>query len=98
MFSFSSRHVLLRDNHILVAQCLTPDGAALDSSLDLNNCLGNQDGRLVVGSRSFSSNARNVRLDGVRLNAMLKRVDGGYAHDSVNLDAFIGNNIGVLTL
>jgi hypothetical protein len=98
MFSRSSSQILLRDNHILVAKCRLPTGVSVDSLLDLDHYLGNQDGRFIVGAHKFSLGARNTRLDGNDLNAMLKRIDGSYVHDAINLDAFIGNDCGVLTL
>ena len=98
MFSRSSSQILLRDNRILAAKCRLPTGDSVDSLLDLDHCLGNQDGRLIVGGQKFSLAARNARLDGNNLNAMLKKIDGSYVHDTVNLDAFIGNDFGVLTV
>jgi hypothetical protein len=70
----------------------------IDSSLDLDDCIGNANGRFVVGNRSFSQSARDVRLDGNDLNALLRKSDGSYVYDFINLDAFIGNDIGRLKM
>jgi hypothetical protein len=83
MFNRSSGQILLKDSNVLVAKYRTPEGIALDSSLDLDNCLGNHDGRFIVGSREFSIRARDTRLDGNNLSAMLRRIDGSYTHDTI---------------
>jgi hypothetical protein len=98
MFSKSSKQVALRDERFLVAKCFSPDGELIDASIDLNTCLGNLDGEFKVGDRDFILSARDIRLDGKNLTAALRRENGSYVHDSVNLDAFITNDCGKLDL
>lgn len=52
-FYHSSSDIRLIDNHILVAHCKTRDGELNESSVDLNEFIGNNDGTahiLTVGN------------------------------------------------
>ncbi|KAF8704644.1 Cyanovirin-N, partial [Rhizoctonia solani] len=86
----------LRDGHVLVAKLLK-NGEWNDTSFELDDCLGNLDGKFGWGSKGFSATAKNTRLDVshapamVLLGAMLKKEDGSYDWDIVNLNECVVN-------
>ncbi|CEL63025.1 Cyanovirin-N homolog OS=Neurospora crassa (strain ATCC 24698 / 74-OR23-1A / CBS 708,71 / DSM 1257 / FGSC 987) GN=NCU05495 PE=1 SV=2 [Rhizoctonia solani AG-1 IB] len=91
----------LHDGHILTAKLLKGDEWN-DASFELDDCLGNLDGKFGWGSRGFSRSAKNIRLSVshapalVLLGAMLKRIDGSYDWDIINLNERITNVNGEL--
>jgi hypothetical protein len=101
-FSATSTKIKLKkDGHTLSAICKTRSGGSVKSKLNLNTCLGNNDGRFTWGGENFSLSAWKVKLhdsdDGLKLKAHLQRVDpNDHIHDSVNLDERITNDDGTL--
>ena len=76
-FSHSSREISLGpDQKTLLAKCCKLDGTEASSSINLDSCLGNDDGKFVPGKQRFSKTARVIRLNGVILTAKLARKDG----------------------
>ncbi|QRW17423.1 cyanovirin-N [Rhizoctonia solani] len=86
----------LRDGHVLVAKLLK-NGEWNDTSFELDNCLGNLDGKFGWGSKGFSASAKNTRLDVshapamVLLGSMLRKEDGSYDWDIINLNECVVN-------
>lgn len=98
-FSQSSREISLGPKNRLLAKCRKLDGTETDSSFNLDSCLGNKDGYFATDGKRFSASAREIRLKGVILSAQLERKNnGGWHRDAINLDAFLGNADGNLTL
>jgi hypothetical protein len=46
-FNGSAQDIRVEDNHILRARLSKGDGEWVDAELDLNNCIGNNNGRLI---------------------------------------------------
>ena len=95
-FSQSSRELSLDSKNRLLAKCRKLDRTENNSSISLDGCLGNRDGCFDTKGQFFSRSAREVKLSGPILSAQLRRVDGGWNHDAINLDAFISNADGGL--
>jgi len=95
-FALSSRLISLYGDHELRAKCLKTNGTEVDSSINLNNILGNDNGTFAVGRSRFAKSARRVRINGTVLEAQLKRKDETWSHDVVDLNVFIGNHDGHL--
>jgi hypothetical protein len=47
-FHTTSDTIVLKDKHILSSRCKRPDGSYSFSEIDLNDCLGNNNGKLLV--------------------------------------------------
>jgi hypothetical protein len=61
-------------------------------SLDLDTILGNDDGFFKLGEKSFSLTAKKIGLDSANssiLKAKLKRKDGTWNEDRIDLDQFL---------
>ena len=96
MFSKTSQNIRLQGNSILVADCKKQDGSSKSSSLDLDTLLGNVDGKFTRGQQTFSKTARNIALKGLILSAELKNSSEVWVPATVDLDALIANNDGLL--
>ncbi|KAI4147359.1 MAG: hypothetical protein LQ340_005594 [Diploschistes diacapsis] len=98
-FSASSTQISLDRDHDLIASCSDVHGGRKLTSVNLNDCLGNEWGsfRWSKGG-NFAASARNVRLvDGGRvLEAELAAGDGSYKQAHVFLDERITNEDGEL--
>ncbi|KAI9923766.1 hypothetical protein AWENTII_011848 [Aspergillus wentii] len=85
----------------LHARCLTPDGYYKDSSIDLDDHLGNGDGRFEQGGSNFTQSAQGVKLDFYNndplLTAELCRYGGRYDYATFHINRVISNENGVLT-
>lgn len=88
------------EGHFLQADCLAADNRTYKaSSLDLNEILGNDDGRFTFRFGGWSHSAKNITLDAAILKADLRRAMFGWDDDqTVNLDLHIANIDGELTL
>ena len=98
-FSASSRNISLDRDCDLIAEARTVDGRGTFSSVNLNDCLTNDDGHLKwQRDGNFRASAREVHLtpDGLELRAELKNVNGQWIRSSIRLDERIGNNNGNL--
>lgn len=47
-FQTSSNNITLQDKHYLRSQCMKPDGTWESSRIDLNDCLGNNNGAVTM--------------------------------------------------
>lgn len=95
--SESTRLVHLDVPAILRAKCKNNSGDEIDSSLDLNACIGNHDGHFDAPGERFAESATDINLKDLVLHANLKRrVSGKPHHDEVNLDKCVLNDNGHL--
>jgi hypothetical protein len=74
-FAESCRNAVMHGG-ILHAECLTLTGGFQNSSINLDECIGNHDGSLRWGESNFSASAQDVRLEGALLHASLATVTG----------------------
>lgn len=81
---------LVGDSTLIISRFPNTDG------LDLNECLANRDGAFVTDGTDFAWTARNVSLNGTNLNAELRKIDGEWRQDSVDLASFISWSSGRL--
>ncbi|KAH2909303.1 hypothetical protein KXW25_004166 [Aspergillus fumigatus] len=94
--------IVLKDKHILSSRCKRPDGTYSFSEIDLNDCLGNNNGKFVWGGESFADSASQVHLalewgEGrPMLHAQLNDWHGSVQSASVNLGECIQNEAGGL--
>ncbi|RBR14456.1 uncharacterized protein FIESC28_07692 [Fusarium coffeatum] len=95
-FAESARSWKLIDNHILRAECPNRAGEWIESDLDLDTCLGNENGAFQWGGKDFSGKAGEIKLDGVFLTAWLPARDGQMKGEYVILDNRISNDDGKL--
>lgn len=61
-FIESAEDVRLEDDHILVAQLQNEDGEMQEASIDLNTCIGNNDGMFVSRRGYYCIGCRSRRL------------------------------------
>ena len=94
-FSATSRYIRL-DGTALSCQAQKRDKSWVDSSIDLNNIIGNNDGSFEYPGDKYSETAQYVGLNGVTLNGSLQKRDKTWTNASVNLNVFITNNNGKL--
>ena len=96
MFSNSSSNIYLNGTN-LCATCLDSQGNKHDSSIDLNNYIGNIEGTLTWGESNFAGSSSNFSLSGAVLSAECSDSDGNTHHSSINLNNYISNQEGALT-
>ncbi|KAI1337341.1 heterokaryon incompatibility protein-domain-containing protein [Xylariaceae sp. FL0016] len=84
-------------NFILHADCLQDDGTYKESSIDLNDFLGNEDGRFQLFGKEFALTAKQFRRrKGVILEAELQNRRVEWQKSEVDLDLLIANHHGQL--
>ena len=99
-FHASAQNIRVDDGHILRARLENPDGEKVDAEIDLNQCIGNNNGHFEWNGVNFSHTAENIRFSieggaGVPvLRADLKNLDGEANPADINLAERIGNNEG----
>jgi len=100
-FAASSRHVRLEGSSTLTAECANLHGHHHESSIDLNDCLTNTNGKLLwARGGNFAASSRHIRLtdNGVALEAELGDGRGGWQHNKVWLNERITNDNGRLEM
>ncbi|KAF4962173.1 hypothetical protein FSARC_9747 [Fusarium sarcochroum] len=101
-FHESSEDIRLEDGHILIANCGNGEGDYVESTLDLDYYIGNDDGSFQWGGEGFSGSASDITLsiegdDNVPiLRAWLNPMDGDAVEANLNLAEAIGNDSGTL--
>ncbi|KAF4978069.1 hypothetical protein FZEAL_5495 [Fusarium zealandicum] len=99
-FHESAQDITVKDGHILKAQLENGDGEFVDAELDLNTCLGNNDGSFQWGGENFADSAQDISFDlegddsAPILRATLGNVEGESAECDVNLSECITNEGG----
>ncbi|KAK2590190.1 hypothetical protein QQS21_012131 [Conoideocrella luteorostrata] len=94
-FQSTSRGIHLAGSS-LRAECQGLDMKWRSTSLNLNNVLGNSNGKFSLLDKDFSRSAENFHLDGTKLFACLRRLDGQCANATLDLNLCIVNNNGDL--
>ncbi|KAF9570364.1 hypothetical protein EC968_001865 [Mortierella alpina] len=98
-FTETSKNIRITGGHLLQATCQTKDGGYKDSTLDLNDFIGNEDGNFQWDGVNFSQTAEDVQIQVATdstLSAELKARDQHLVPSKLNLDERITNNNGVL--
>ncbi|KAG0018446.1 hypothetical protein BGZ82_000444 [Podila clonocystis] len=101
-FMHSSKDIRLKDKHYLVATCQTADGQWVESSLDLDFIIGNNNGHFSWEGENFSVSASDsikidVTSEYVLLRTDLRNEDGAWRRDeTLNLSERIENVDGQL--
>ncbi|KAK3817664.1 MAG: Cyanovirin-N [Benniella sp.] len=92
-FKDSSKDISITDNHILTAKCRDDDGNWQDASLDLDQFIGNNNGRFAWGAENFSQSAQDVTIDSSGyIVGRLKQWDGSWTDaERFNLGVRIQN-------
>ncbi|KAI8279518.1 Cyanovirin-N-like protein [Colletotrichum sp. SAR11_240] len=99
-FHVSAENIRLDDGHILRAALRTVDGELNETEIDLNNCLGNNDGDFEWNGNGFANSAQDIRFsieggDSVPiLRARLFKESGEPNDADCNLSERIGNENG----
>ena len=96
-FSLSSQNIRL-EGPILRATCRTSQGQTKEATLNLNDCIANDNGHLICcKGGNFMASSQNVTLQGTILRCRSRKIDGSYVDASINLDSCIANMEGSLT-
>ncbi|EAW08478.1 CVNH domain-containing protein [Aspergillus clavatus NRRL 1] len=96
-FHLSAEDIRIEDNHILVARLRNGNGDLQDASIDLNQFLGNDNGRFQWDGVNFSESAENVHfaIEGGGevpvLRARLADGEGNWHDADVNLSERVEN-------
>ncbi|BCR82821.1 uncharacterized protein ACHE_10223S [Aspergillus chevalieri] len=64
--------------------------------IDLNECLANRDGAVNADGTDFAFTARNISLDGSTLRAELRKINGEWRQDSIDLASCVSWSSGRL--
>jgi hypothetical protein len=97
-FSASGKDFTL-EGSILRGELADVDGNYQSAAIDLNECIGNEDGWFMWDAENFSESAHDVRLEvdgsSVKLVANLTKRDGGYRElQGIDLNDRISNENG----
>ncbi|KAJ5181253.1 Cyanovirin-N [Penicillium cf. griseofulvum] len=101
-FHASASNIELEDGHILKATLRTEDGEEQESTIDLNDHIGNDNGHFHWDGGDFHSSAEDISFDLEGddnvpiLRATLTDVDGNGNSADLNLSERIGNDNGQL--
>ncbi|OOQ89022.1 Cyanovirin-N like protein [Penicillium brasilianum] len=104
-FHASATNIELEDGHILKATLRNSEGEEVDSELDLNKIIGNNDGSFQWGGENFQDSAEDIefsrdeRDDGEAipvLRAQLGNLEGENVSADINLAERIANEDGHL--
>ncbi|KAI9687876.1 MAG: hypothetical protein M1822_001957 [Bathelium mastoideum] len=93
----SAHSIRLDSSAIVRAQCKRTNGEEVEASLDLNPVIGNNDGHFDAPGQNFAATASNVHLKGFNLHADLRKIDGKYRHDTLDLSKCLTNEDGRLS-
>ncbi|KAL4886112.1 Cyanovirin-N [Aspergillus karnatakaensis] len=96
-FAESCNDIRLEDGYWLVAMAETVDGSWVESRINLNDFIGNEDGWFMWDGVNFAESANDIRLEGTLLTAELPMRDGGYRErQGIELNDRIRNLSGML--
>ncbi|KAF3395799.1 Cyanovirin-N [Penicillium rolfsii] len=104
-FHESASSIELEDGHILKATLRNEAGDEVESELDLNQIIGNDNGRFDWGGENFEHSAENIELTREErdegepipvLRAYLGTLDGENVPADINLAERITNDDGYL--
>ncbi|GKZ68075.1 hypothetical protein AnigIFM60653_006903 [Aspergillus niger] len=101
-FFRTAEDIRVEDGHILIARVANEEGEMVESTLDLNSCIGNEEGRFLWGGNDFAGSAEDISFaiegeDNVPvLRARLQNSEGEAFDADVNLGEHVTNNNGTL--
>jgi len=84
------------DGSKLNCQSQNKKGAWVASSIDLDTCFSNQDGKLSATPSAYAKSCSGCKLDGSKLNCECKTKDGKASKTTFDIDTSITNNDGKL--
>ncbi|KAJ7511392.1 Cyanovirin-N [Mycena galericulata] len=94
-FSGSCSSISISASGALTATCAFDSGTN-HSTLQLNQCVGNNNGVLIAGQSGFTSSCTGIGLiNGIDLTAQCN-ITGGIVGSQLNLDTFVSNEHGQL--
>jgi hypothetical protein len=99
-FYHTAEEIRIDDGHMLRARLQTADGNWNDSEIDLNSCIGNDNGHFVWEGQGFADSAEDIHFalegdgDVPVLRATLRDVDGNGETRDINLGERITNEDG----
>ncbi|EQB47658.1 Cyanovirin-N-like [Colletotrichum gloeosporioides] len=99
-FHVSAENIRVDDGHILRAALRNENGDLNETEIDLNNCLGNNDGHFEWNGNGYSNSAEDIHFsieggDNVPiLRARLFNLGGEAIDADCNLSERIGNDNG----
>ncbi|KAF9324397.1 hypothetical protein BG006_000555 [Podila minutissima] len=102
-FMHSSKDIRLKNNRYLTATCQRKDGRWVESSLDLDTIIGNDDGYFSWEGENFSMSAADpvtikVASDSVLLRTDLRKANGDWRQgETLELSERIENLDGQLS-
>ncbi|KAJ6436963.1 reverse transcriptase [Purpureocillium lavendulum] len=92
----SASNIRVDDGHLLRASVQNGDGDWVDSELDLDQFIGNNNGRFEWGAEEIDFNMEGENGDVPVLRAQLYDVDGNLVDADINLDERVANDNGNL--
>ncbi|KAK0113525.1 hypothetical protein ONS95_013779 [Cadophora gregata] len=101
-FHISAQDVRVEDNHILKASIPNVDGELVEAELDLNSCLGNNDGSFAWEGQGYADSGENFSFefegdDGLPiLRGELRNIEGEGIPGDINISERISNQNGQL--
>ncbi|KAL5327620.1 hypothetical protein ACEPPN_005321 [Leptodophora sp. 'Broadleaf-Isolate-01'] len=101
-FHAAAQDVRVEDNHILKASIPNVDGEMIEAELDLNSCIGNNDGSFQWEGQGFADSGENFSFglegdDGVPiLRGELRNIEGESVPCDINIAERISNQNGQL--
>ncbi|KAI4918593.1 hypothetical protein J4E90_002979 [Alternaria incomplexa] len=99
-FYHTAEDIRIEDNHVLKARLQTAEGEWNDAEIDLNTCIGNDNGNFHWDGEGFANSAENIEFalegdgDVPVLRATLFDADGNPETRDINLGERIVNNDG----
>lgn len=99
-FHLTGQDIRIEDDHILVALLQNEDGDYVESSIDLNQFVGNDNGNFHWDGENFSETAQYVHFaiegdeDVPVLRGNLQDVDGNWESRDLNLAERVVNDNG----
>ncbi|KAL2061389.1 hypothetical protein VTL71DRAFT_7662 [Oculimacula yallundae] len=100
-FHASAQDIRVEENHILRATIPNNDGEMVEAELDLNNCIGNNNGSFQWEGQGFTDSGDNFSFnfegDGIPvLRGELQNVEGEACSCDINIAERISNQNGQL--
>ena len=99
-FIQTAQNARVDDGHILRASLQKADGSWQDAEIDLNQHIGNNNGRFDWSGADFAGSAENISfsLEGAAnqpiLRAALRDGEGNLNNTDLNLEEWLNNNDG----
>jgi hypothetical protein len=96
-FSKSCYSISVQGRNNLKALCKDHNSRIIESSVDLNKCIGNIEGKLTAQSGGYTQSTRNCAFKrGSILFCECRTSQGKYKRSNINLNSLVGNINGIL--